>query len=195
MKNTQLSANSKNMNKFHATQGLKTLTALLFVAGMGGIGYWTHASYQNLINPKPEALAVSADADNPYQDTGPIIVDVTDEGFVDNSVSNHDSPITPSAPSQSSTNTVSSALTDEIQNIINSLESQGIKGNPHVTADTSFIPDGATIIVDRSSWIQQNSFYGSLSGTVTLDGQTSNGIATLQNLNGSWQITEFSVYQ
>lgn len=74
-----------------------------------------------------------------------------------------------------------------------SLERQGLKNNPHVNADTSQIPDGGALAINKQSWASSNSESGAVQFTATYAGETHQGTGYLQVINGIWKVVNYTL--
>jgi len=203
---TGFSANSKSLKSFQLQQKLRSLmlVAVIGVPLLGGI--IAYQLYSRVIRPAEEQKASqelanansAADAQNVSNTTT-----ITDPAAT---TGNTSSPTTatpsPSAtPKSSSTkpNTGSSATTAPagmpagVTVALNSIEQNGIRNNPYVAADTSSVPEGTVVKADRASWKAYSESMGTVTGTISIQGQVHTGSVTFELVSGSWKATGYSI--
>lgn len=189
--NETFSANSKNLQKFQLQQKARSLILVLIIVVPILLGIVAYAAYRQAIAPKaetattPQTLAAET-AGEVSSDTGdqaPASIDPN------TAVSN-------GATSSSSGNASSaSSLPAGVTTAMNSIEANGIKGNPYVSGnlDTTSVPDGTSVRFNRSSWKQLSDTSGTADASVTYFGQNKAGTVTFDLSNGTWQVSGYSL--
>ncbi len=163
------SANSKQIKSFRFHQKLRSglVLAVIVIPIIGA--FFAYRYYKQSINPSaPAPVAVTAPS-SPTTSTTPTV---------------ENAPGT-AAPTSTMPEGVTAAL--------NSIEQNGMKSNPYITADTSNIPNGTVVSVDRTSWTTYGTDMGSVTTTMSLKGTTKKGTLTFQLLYGSWKVVGYSI--
>ena len=83
------------------------------------------------------------------------------------------------------------AIPDGACTVILSIEKDGVKNNPSVTFDTTNIPDGTQVVLDRTSWSNFGSAIGAIDGRLTYSNQSYSGSLTFQLLSNGWKVTNY----
>jgi hypothetical protein len=78
--------------------------------------------------------------------------------------------------------------------VIESVEKDGLKNNPYVSADTSQVPAGTTVQIDRSSWRAVAPDNNTVDFKTTIAGTTYQGTATLQLIGSVWKVTTYNLH-
>lgn len=105
---------------------------------------------------------------------------------------NSSSSVTQSPPSQTSSSSCGVAgMPQGVCTTIQSIEANGVKGNPNVEADTSLLPDGVKVDVNEPSWQAVDASNGKVGFTMFVNGTSYNGTAILQLKNGTWKVINY----
>lgn len=196
-----LSANSKKIQNFRLSQKLGLIPIGLILVSSAIFSIWAYSNYQNILNPhkEEEATVIEQDPSVLYDDPemndyGLSNEPITPESQDSSLVSPPTSSPQPTAPQRPSTSQPSpdSSIPNEVTTIINSLESQGIKNNPNINLDTSSIPDGTTVRINRSSW-SQNGNSGTVDGIINIFGQDRNGTLNFLKTDSRWVVSGYSL--
>lgn len=212
--NDVLSANSKNIKQFELQQkakGLITIAAVVLPLIAAAIAF---RFYQNA---RTENTPIKQLAETLHDDqlTGDYSgIDFSTDGSQTEPLDATTDPNQPvagglpaySSPTNSSGRTIdngvspaspdnSGQIPQGVVVILNSIESNGIKGSPYIadSLDTSMIPDGVVVRFNRSSWEQLSPNSGVISGTITISGQTNHGSVAFSQINGSWKATGYTL--
>ncbi len=188
-----LSANSQNIKKFQLQQKARSFLVIFAIGIPVFLAMLAYLYYQDAVSDnKPTSLmeesvtspdAISSDSTNPNQ------------GINGTNASSVAIPSGTSTPGQTSPSqpVSSSGVPDGVQTALNSVEANGIKGNPYVTFDTSTVPDGASVKADRSTWTATSETQGTVNGTISAYGQIRDGTLTFTMTDGVWRITGYAV--
>jgi hypothetical protein len=197
------SANSKNIKRFQASQKMKNILFVFIVGIPITIGVVAYIAYRRYVTPSnalienssnsvienPESINTlnpnAATQNNPSTDN-PDASNATPPGSQQN---NSQAPSDTSEQSRSQNDTVPPGVISAI----NSIEKNGMKNNPYVAFDTSSIPDGTVIRLERKSWTQFASDGGSVEGTVSAYGKTNRGMLTFGLVDGSWKVVSYMI--
>ncbi len=76
---------------------------------------------------------------------------------------------------------------------IDSIEKNGAKNNEYVVANTSGLPDGTKITIDRASWQQTAPEFGKTSGKVSYGGKTYDGVIFFNLQREKWVVTSYEL--
>lgn len=178
---SQLSSNSKKLNRFHASQSLNLVLFMVIIAAVLATIPVGYKFYQETINPSTA---------NNTDSNGSI------ESIEDDSQSlaiNEDAALEVDPSTTSTVASTGVAIPEGVNVALKSIEQRGINNNPYITVDTSSIPEGSTFQPDRNSWYEIGTESGSVSGIVDLSGELTNGSLTFQYTNGSWKVTGYSI--
>lgn len=196
MDGNNLSANSQNIKKFNLQQKGKTILLVAVVVVPVFIGAVAYILYKNATRDPSSSTVLSDNDVLPESDNPEDVVPTPDAPITDvPDPASASVPPPSSNPGQAPAAAPSGGMPDGVTTAINSLESSGLKGNPYVssTLDTSQLPDGASVKIDRSSWTQYGSDVGAVNGTVTIFGQVKAGSLTFALENGAWRVTGYSL--
>jgi cytoskeletal protein RodZ len=206
-----LSVNSHQIKKFKIIQNAKIIIVFFVVASIGVGAWFAYDYYQKAVSElngtsQDESISstgpitgsvendngdvISLDDSNPVQ---PISPSSTPDGTSSVGGSNPSTP--PSSPSSPGSTAPAPAAPSGVVTAINSIESSGIKGSAYVspTLDTSQLPNGTTIVFDRSSWVGLSAETGSIKATASVAGQTLNTNITFGLSGGSWKAIGYSL--
>lgn len=202
-KHTQLSANSKKLQIFRLQQKLKLVVfCSIFLLPLAMTGVW-YVKFKSA-NGKPSSIPVAIDGITPTVDDQLEQTETLEENPSNSNIEDSQSvaggpgygsgnvPSGSSPAPASSTNTMPAGVTTAI----NSIETNGIKGNPYVadTIDSNQLPSGTTIKFDRNSWSSGSATSGTVKATLNVSGQSYNGTITFNNVgNNVWKATSYSL--
>lgn len=174
------SANSKSLKSFRTRQKLRValIAAIIGIPIVVAIAAFSY--YQQAINPQSQPVAVED-----TEMTGPYMPGPDMPSFPQDSPASQSISTTP--------DTLSQAMPEGVTVVLNSVEQTGIKSSAYVAADTSAVPLGTSVKVDRASWTAFSSQLGSVNAVFTVSGQPYNGTLTFENINAGWRITGFSI--
>ncbi len=163
------SANSKDIKSFRMQQKLHggVLVAAIAVPILGGIfayKYYTRSTSPTLPTTVTTPSSLSTTSYTP--------------------------PVVENAPG---TTPAATTVPEGVTVALNSIEQNGMKSNPYVTADTSNIPAGTVVKADRSTWTAYGTDTGSVTTTMTVQGTAKKGSITFQLLYGSWKAVGYSI--
>lgn len=201
MSNNTLSANSQNIKKFQLHEkGKNILLVILIVAPIfiAGVIYTIYSQLTNQtssvqtaedLTPQTglEEFTSSNPADSAISDPQPSSSNQVIQN-PDEVTSAPSAQTSPSAPSASS-------IPPGVVSAINSIEANGIKGNPYISSnlDTSDLPSGTTIRFERNSWSSFGADSGTLQATASVYGQTFPGSITFGIEGGTWKATGYDL--
>lgn len=188
------SANSKNIKRFQLSQRFGNLAFIAIIAVPVILGSVAYATYKRMTAPSSDDTEIATledapgtmDFNQPINDmppTGP----VADEQLSGGAGSGASGRMPPS----NSQARASNSAPEGVIVAINSIEANGIKNNPYVQMDTSNIPDGAVVSVNRNSWVSEGPDSGTISGTITFNGQPYNGSVVFNNIGGTWKVVSY----
>lgn len=190
----QLSANSKKLNRFQASQNFKMflfLVIILVTLGAMPVGY---SFYKNTVDPEgSESIGQSNLVDETVSET------IAQDQPITPTIEDPASPSSPAGGYSPSSNPTqqpsapSSGMPEGVSTALNSIEQSGIRNNSYIAIDTSSIPDGSTIKANRGSWSPVGADTGSVSGTITIYGQPTNGSLTFQLVGGVWKVVGYAI--
>lgn len=195
------SANSKNIKRFQTTQKMKGLLVVFIIGIPLVIGIGAYTAYKKYVTPTNKLSQSESNSDittNPYS---PNVIDPNTP--VQNPTSDNPSQTpapqsnTPQSnialPNTGSNQLQTGGMPPGVTTAINSIERNGIKNNQYVAIDTSSVPDGTVIRLDRNSWSQFGPENGSINGTITAFGQTQQGSLTFGVVDGIWKVVSYSI--
>lgn len=82
-------------------------------------------------------------------------------------------------------------MPEQMCKAIESVEATGIKNNIYVLADTSQVPDGTKVVVDRASWKQTSSSQATINFTASKLSLSFRATAKVQLIGGVWKVTSY----
>ncbi len=187
-----LSANSKNVQNFRSRQRFRVVYIVLIIGMPFLIGFVAYGEYKRAVSPVNSLNEAPQEA-------------FTDDGSISNQVPS--SPPSSSSPStespQTPTNSGSSNETSKKETVtkipdgvivaINSIEANGIKNNQYVDIDTTSVPEGTVVRINRESWTQPTPNQVVVNGTVSAYGQSRQGTLTFGKVNGTWKVINYTV--
>ncbi len=205
-----LSANSKNIKSFLFKQKFYRFASLFILPGAIVIGLFVYVTLRyDLVSHLPiqsqtsqlvelrEGGQAATDSSN-----GAVVTQGTTPG-TSGAVKSNGQPMTQAELEKlygpkpvaipAPTPSYSKTIPDTIPAILDSIEKTGVKNNPNVAMDTSSIPDGTTVVFDRTSWINITDTTSSISGTVSALGQKRTGYLTFTQTNNIWKVTGYSI--
>lgn len=198
-----LSANSQNIKQFELRQKAKNILVILAVGVPVFFAMLAYLIYKNTTSQhttKPDASTVQ----EPNLQDQTIPSDPLPQNPIDQSqlnpndsipgMTNQNSPSV-SQPNPQPSPQATAGIPDGVIAAINSIEANGINGNPYVSSslDTSNIPNGVKINFDRNSWTSYSSDLGSVNITAQVMGMTKTGSTTFSLVNGTWLVTGYSI--
>lgn len=77
--------------------------------------------------------------------------------------------------------------------LINSIESQGLKNNYYVNADTSQVPDSNKVIIENDTWKSGANDKGTIQFRAQLGDNTYNGTANLSLTASGWRVIDYTL--
>lgn len=77
--------------------------------------------------------------------------------------------------------------------LINSIESQGLKNNHYVNADTSQVPDSNKVIIENDTWKSGANGQGTIQFSAQLGDNTFNGTASLSLTTSGWRVIDYTL--
>lgn len=83
-------------------------------------------------------------------------------------------------------------MPEQMCKAIESVEANGIKNNVYVLADTSQVPDGTKVVVDRASWKQTSSSQATINFTASKLGISFRATAKVQLIGNIWKVTSYT---
>ncbi len=187
--NANLSANSKKLRSFYASQRLKSLLTFIGIFAVVIIGVLAYSRY-NSMKTDPNAVATATLVNPGIDQTNP--TEVAPTSLQTSTGPQSASPSQGATTAPPTTAPKSSAIPEGVTIALNSIEQTGIKNNPYVTMDTSIVPDGTVTRADRSSW-QGNGQAGTVNGVISVSGQTRSGTLTFQAVDGTWKVVGYSM--
>lgn len=190
------SANSQNLKKIQLKERAKGLMTIAIIGIPIFLAFVAYSLYQQATadpNTATEQLAQDLSKDAPQQ----IVTGEIPQGSTEPIPVASGSPSTtaPTAPSAGQTTPASSGIPAGVTTAMNSIEANGIKGNPYVSSnvDTSLVPAGTAINFDRSSWTSYSESFGSVNVTFTVNGQPGSGSITFSIEGGQWKASGYSI--
>lgn len=196
-----LSANSQNIKKFQLQQKAKSLLVVLAIGVPVFLAMLAYLFYQDAIKSSSttnkESVAESATNQTGLIDSPPNGIANSDQ-LTNNTMGNFSQPGSVSSPTQPAPTSqaptaASTGMPAGVTTALNSIESNGIKGNPYVAFDTSNLPDGAIVKIDRSTWSANGTNQGTVKGTIIVYGQSQSGSLTFGLTNDQWRVVDYSV--
>lgn len=172
-------------------------TALAVLLGYSGMTYYLTKTNQTASSQSLNSTNTSQATTSSNNSTA-----TTTEKTSSNQQSSSDSNTTSSA-NDTNTNTSTnpaapcgvSGMPEGVCTAITSIEKDGLKGNRYVAADTSKIPDGTKVVIDKQSWQQPGPALGNIAFTTNIAGKPYGGTAFFQLANDSWQIISYTLNQ
>ncbi len=192
------SANSKNIKRFQLSQRFGNLTVLLIIGiplVLAGVAYST---YRRIIAPPAEEAIAINDAATPLDPSQTVndpylTIDPTTGAPITSDTPAGTTPSSPAPAPGGAQQPASSAMPEGVVVAINSIEANGVKNNPYVAVDTSGLPDGVAISIDRGSWTQNGPSEGTVNGYIDYYGQPLGGSLTFTDTGGTWKVTSYSL--
>jgi len=86
-----------------------------------------------------------------------------------------------------------SGMPEGVCNAINSIEKNGLKNNPYVSADTSTVPAELKVTVSRSTWKLTNANTGSVSFDASLNGTNYKGSGIFTKSGNDWKVSSYTL--
>lgn len=195
-----LSANSKNIKNFQVQQKFKGILVVFIIGVPVVIAILSYTAYRNYINPSSPVAESTEDQIATNQDpTLEQINGVDPNAPIDTSglgvggASGGGSTPSAGGSAAPTPTPTQSGIPEGVTVAVNSIEANGIKNSPYVALDTSGVPDGTVIKIDRSTWTPYSADQGAISGTITAYGQTRNGSLTFNVIDGTWRVVSYSV--
>ncbi len=204
-----LSSNSQDIQKFQMHQKARSLLIIAVVGIPVFLAMLAYLFYRNTVtskqisspttssieqqlstddissNPSPTETFQGQDPNQQYSTANP-------GSSATNQSGQTSTPAQQQAPSVQSTNT---GIPPGVETAINSIESNGIKGNPYVSSnlDTSQVPVGTSVKFDKSTWVAYSENTGSIKVSLSIMGMSKTGSVTFGIEGGSWKATGYSI--
>jgi hypothetical protein len=198
--NTSLSANSKKLKNFQVQQKARNILYVAIIAGPIVIGVMAYTFYQNSIAPNNSTEQLAQDIkDKEPVSPSPTTSTSSEATPAPSNPSSSETPTTPTPSSYNTTETPSSLQNNDIpsgvKKAINSIESDGIKGNSYVSSslDTSTLPSDTTVEFKQSTWQKLGSDLGTIDAIISSSGQNYNISITFSLVSSKWKITGYSL--
>lgn len=88
----------------------------------------------------------------------------------------------------------SQKLSDDMIDIVASIENNGINSSKHLSAgvNTDVLSNGTVIKFDESTWFSPEPGTGTMNATLTVNGVGRDGVINFELINGTWMITGYS---
>jgi len=103
-------------------------------------------------------------------------------------------PATPAAaPAAAAVYCGVSGLPEGVCSAIDSIEKNGLKNNPYVSADTSTVPAELKVTVSRSTWKLTNANTGSVSFDASLNGTNYKGSGIFTKSGNDWKVSSYTL--
>ncbi len=206
-----LSANSQDIQKFQMHQKARSILIVAVVGVPVFLAMLAYLFYRNAISTKQtnsttsttieqqlsaedtpsssipnETVTTGQDPNQQYFSANPGSSSSTNQS------GQSSAPTQQQSPNIQSTNT---GIPQGVETAINSIESNGIKGNPYVSSnlDTSQVPIGTSVKFDRSTWSQYSESSGSVKVSLSVMGLSKTGSVTFGIEGGSWKATGYSI--
>ena len=204
-----LSANSQDIQKFQMHQKVRSILIIavvgipVFLAMLAYLFYRNTVSSKQVNSPTSSSIEQQLSTDDIYSNLSPTET-VQGQGpnqqyytanpgpSTTNQSGQTSTPNQQQAPSVQSTNT---GIPPGVETAINSIESNGIKGNPYVSSnlDTSQVPVGTSVKFDKSTWVAYSENTGSIKVSLSIMGMSKTGSVTFGIEGGSWKATGYSI--
>ena len=198
--NTSLSANSKKLKNFQVQQKARNILYVAIIAGPIVIGVMAYTFYQNSIAPNNSTEQLAQDIkDKEPVSPSPTTSTSSEATPAPSNPSSSETPTTPTPSSYNTTETPSSLQNNDIpsgvKKAINSIESDGIKGNSYVSSslDTSTLPSDTTVEFKQSTWQKLGSDLGTIDAIISSSGQNYDISITFSLVSSKWKITGYSL--
>lgn len=187
--NTAYSANSQNIKSFELKQKARGFLIILAIAVPVFLAVLAYLFYQDATKNKTETTdqaAISLPAASPGATTDPNLQ--AGSGTTAPGGTTNPAIQTPAAQP-------TSGIPAGVTAAMNSIEANGIKGNPYVSSslDTSPVPVGTSVSFDRNSWTSYSAELGSANATISALGQSRNASITFGVTEGAWKATGYSL--
>jgi hypothetical protein len=188
-RSNNLSANSKAVNSFRSKLILYKLVFILCLPIAAAVVYYSYNFYNQ-----------SSIFGTTGQETAPgaLLDELSDEAATADPINGAPgsvngnggltSPPPPGPGLQAPTPDASVPMPSSVSAIISSIEDIGLVDNPHVIADTSDIPSGSTVKVNRDSWRWISSETGNVDGALSYLGYKVNGVLVFNIIDGKWLV-------
>jgi type IV secretory pathway VirB10-like protein len=86
-----------------------------------------------------------------------------------------------------------SGMPEGVCKAIDSIEKNGLKNNPYVSADTSTVPTELKVTISRSTWKLTNADTGSVSFDASLNGTNYKGSGIFTKSGNDWKVSSYTL--
>jgi len=103
-------------------------------------------------------------------------------------------PATPApAPAAAAVYCGVSGMPEGVCSAIDSIEKNGLKNNPYVSADTSTVPSELKVTISRSTWKLTSADRGSVSFDASFSGTNYKGSGIFTKSGNDWKVTSYTL--